>query len=97
MKFKIKNNHVELHLIVKPNARKSEILSIDEKGITIAIHAKPYKGEANQELVAYLAKILGLRKNQVDLKRGEGSRYKIVVVPLTTTVQKFFNDHRSNI
>lgn len=91
MKFKIQNNHIELHLIVKPNARKTEITSIDEKGLSIAIHAKPHKGEANKELIAYLAKIFKISKSQIVLKRGEGSRYKTVLVPLTQEVQSYLD------
>lgn len=82
MKFKIKNNQAELHILVKPNARKTEIISIDEKEIIIAVHAKPIKGEANKELIAYLSKVLKTPKSQVILKKGEGSRYKTVFVPL---------------
>lgn len=91
MKFKIKNNHAELHLIVKPNARKTEIISIEEKRITIAIHAKPTKGEANKELIAYLAKILKTPKSQLVLKKGERGRYKTILVPLTQNIQDFLD------
>jgi uncharacterized protein YggU (UPF0235/DUF167 family) len=51
----------------------------------------PHQGEANKELITYLAKLFHLPKTQVILQKGEGGRYKQVVVPLTDAVQKIIN------
>jgi uncharacterized protein len=44
------------------------------------ISAPPIDGEANTELVKYLAKSLNLRKSDVTLDRGSKSRQKTVVL-----------------
>lgn len=92
MWFKIREQQVELFIVAKPKARKTVILAVSEQGLQIAIHAKPVKGEANRELITYLAKLLKLPKNSVVLKRGEESKYKCVVVPLSETVQQFIDN-----
>jgi uncharacterized protein YggU (UPF0235/DUF167 family) len=46
----------------------------------VAIGAAPKEGEANEELVAFLAMVLGVRKNTVYLDKGCKSRHKVVVV-----------------
>jgi hypothetical protein len=58
----------------------------------ISLHAQPKQGEANKELISYLAKILRLPKSQIILQRGEGSRHKQVIVPLTITVQQLLDN-----
>jgi uncharacterized protein len=61
---------------------------MSEQGLLISLHAKPHQGAANKELISYLAKLFGLPKTQIIFQKGEGSRYKQVVVPLTETVYK---------
>lgn len=42
---------------------------ISEEAIGVAISAPPVEGEANTELVKYLAAVLGARKSDVSLDR----------------------------
>ncbi len=92
--FKIHEDQVELHIFAKPNAKKTSLVIINEQGINIALRAKPQQDKANKELITFLAKVLRLSKSQVMLKRGEHSRYKTIVVPLTKVVRKFLDDQR---
>lgn len=91
--FFIHNTEVELHVFAKPKAKKTCLLTVNDQGLHIALHANPHQGEANKELIIYLAKILKVPKSQIVLKRGESSRYKTVMVPLTQSVQKFLDNH----
>lgn len=91
MKFKIVKNQVELHLMVKPNAQKTEIRSLDEKRLSITLQANPHKGEANKVLIAYLAKLFKVPKSQIVLKKGEESRYKTILIPLTQETQNYLD------
>jgi uncharacterized protein (TIGR00251 family) len=77
--------------LAKPNAKKTAFLGIKEQGMIISLHAKPHQGEANKELFSYLAKLFHLPKTQIILLKGEGSRYKQVMVPLTVFVQELIN------
>jgi uncharacterized protein YggU (UPF0235/DUF167 family) len=92
MWFKIQNQHIELRIIAKPNAKCSKLLNITEEGLYIALHAKPHQGEANKELIFYLSKLLRVPKSQIILQKGEGSRYKFVLLPLTDTVNQFLTN-----
>lgn len=89
MWFSIHKQEVKIQIYAKPNAKKSAHVGCSEKELLIAIHAKPHKGAANEELVAFLAKLLDIPKTQVILLKGENSRHKQVAVPLTESVQKF--------
>ncbi len=69
---------IEVH--AKPRAKKSAILGPREGALAVALAAMPVEGAANDELVATLAKALGLRRADVELVRGQGSRTKLVVL-----------------
>jgi len=90
--FKVHDNHVELRICAKPNAKCSALLDISERGVNIALHAKPSQGEANKELISYLAKLLSVPKSQIILKKGERSKYKMVILPLTSKVSIFLKN-----
>lgn len=89
MWYKIQDQQVILNIFAKPKASKTAIVKVSEDELHIALHAKPHEGEANQELISYLAKLLKLPKTKVVLHKGESSRHKRVLVPLTETVQHF--------
>lgn len=92
MWFKIENKQVKLSVFAKPNAKKTALKAISEHELHIALHAKPHHGEANTELISYLAKIFQLPKSKIILQRGEGSRHKLIIVPLTRIVQQLIDD-----
>ena len=48
--------------------------------LKVRVRARPVDGEANQALVKYLAKALGVSKSSVTLARGGQSRLKMIVV-----------------
>ncbi|XP_077262086.1 UPF0235 protein C15orf40 homolog isoform X2 [Temnothorax americanus] len=70
-----KDGNVSIKIQAKPGAKY-----ISDEAVGIAISAPPTEGEANAELVKYLASIFGVRKSDVSLDRGSRSRQKIVVV-----------------
>lgn len=53
-------------------------ISADGVGVQIAAPAR--EGEANEELVRYLAEVLNVRKRSVSLDKGSKSRQKLVVI-----------------
>jgi len=46
----------------------------------VAIAAPPTEGQANEELIEYIASVLGTKKRQVSLDRGGKSRSKVLIV-----------------
>ncbi len=76
-------NNKEIYFNVKviPGAPKTEIRDEMADGtIKIALAAQAEKGEANQELINYVAKALGVRKYQVKIISGLSERAKLLKV-----------------
>lgn len=94
MWFTIHGREVTLHILAKPNAKKTQLVEINDQGLHIMLQAKPQQGVANQVLIAYLARLFELPKSKVKLHKGERSRYKQVVIPLTNRVQQLLDDPR---
>ncbi|CAK9818755.1 UPF0235 protein C15orf40 homolog [Anthophora plagiata] len=82
-----KDGNVTIKIQAKPGAKHNNVTDISDDAVGVAISAPPVEGEANTELVKYLASILGMRKSDVSLDRGSKSRQKVVVVS-GTTVEK---------
>ncbi len=93
MWYVVKGQQVELKVFVKLNAQRTAWVDVNPlQGVVIALHAKPHAGEANRELIRFLAESLSLPKSQVILCRGEKSRCKKVSVPIQAAVQLLITD-----
>ncbi|MDQ8201617.1 DUF167 domain-containing protein [Pelagicoccus sp. SDUM812003] len=78
-----------LHVKVQPNASKSELVGwIDEQTLKIRIQAPAQDGKANKALVSFLAKRIGVSKNQISILRGESSRQKVIAFNRLSASQK---------
>jgi len=71
---------IELAIKVTPKANRSEIVGWENDELKVRLAAVPEKGEANQELIRFLAKTLGVAKSQIDLISGDTSRHKRVLI-----------------
>ncbi len=61
-----------------PNAKKTEIVGMLGDAVKIKAQAVPDGGKANREIESFLAKTLGLPKQNVVVQVGEASRDKLV-------------------
>jgi uncharacterized protein len=70
-----------LALRVTPRASRNKIVGLMGDG-TIKVHiaADPSDEEANAELIAFLAEVLGVPKSRVEIVAGEVGRDKLVSV-----------------
>lgn len=66
---------------ISPNARKSEILGWFGEEIKIKIAAPAVDGKANQALIHFLSKSLGISQADITIVRGHTSRSKIIQIP----------------
>ena len=66
---------------VTPRASRNEIVEIQSDG-TVKIHitAPAHEGKANDQLVEFLAEILGAPKTHIDIVAGAGGRDKLISV-----------------
>ena len=77
---------VLLRLSVMPNAKRTEIDGLRDGALRLRLAAPPIDGRANEALVAWLAKTLGVARRDVELLRGESSRRKQVAIAVSFDV-----------
>lgn len=71
---------MRLQVQVQPRASRTEVAGPHGGALRIRLAAPPVDGEANAELVAFLAKRLRVPKAAVTIVRGESGRRKVVEV-----------------
>jgi uncharacterized protein (TIGR00251 family) len=86
---KQRDGRFSLLIWATPGAKKSEIVGILGDALKIKLAAKPVEGEANKELIRFLAHSMGLSKQEVIFESGETSRHKRVSLPQTQNVEQF--------
>jgi len=67
------------NVFVVPNAKKK---SVEKSGETLRVHltAQPEKGKANKQLIEVLAVYFNVKKSQIKIVSGLGSRKKTVQI-----------------
>jgi uncharacterized protein (TIGR00251 family) len=61
---------------IQPRASKNGVSRMEDGTLKIRLTAPPVDGAANEALVAYLAKALGVSKSSVEIVSGHTSREK---------------------
>lgn len=68
-----------LSVKVIPRAKKNEVAGLmDDGSVRIRITAPPVEGAANAALVEFLAELMNIHKNQVEIVAGLSSERKLV-------------------
>ncbi len=64
---------------VTPRAKKTEVVGLMEDGtIRIRVAAAPEEGKANQALIEFLSRALGIPVGQIDIMGGLSSERKLI-------------------
>eukprot|EP00842_Homolaphlyctis_polyrhiza_P004122 jgi/Hompol1/4710/HPOL_002300-RA len=71
---------IRLSVHVKPGAKVSQVTDTNGEAVGIQLAAPARDGEANAELMDFLAATLGLRKYHLELIAGHKSREKVVKI-----------------
>ncbi len=69
---------VAIAIRVKPRASKSALGGLRDGALEVKVAAPPVDDAANEELIRFLAKALGVPQRGVSIVRGERSRHKRV-------------------
>ena len=69
-----------LEVYVQPKASRTQIVGPFGEALKIKLKAPPVEGRANEELRAFLAKILGLPQKRIKLLSGLTSRRKSIYI-----------------
>ena len=78
---------MKLAVKVTPGASRREIIGWEEdhpqagRVLKLRIAAPPVEGKANKEVIAFLAKFLGVPKSAVELLHGSSGRIKLLQIP----------------
>ena len=66
-----------LNVRVQPSAKKDEISGwMDDGTLKVKVRGKPVEGKANDSLVQFLSKALGISKSSIEIVSGEKARNK---------------------
>ncbi len=76
----IPENKARISVHVYPNAVKNEIVGLTNGVLRVKLSVPPVKGKANRELVAFLSRLLGLKKDSISIIKGHTTRKKVVVI-----------------
>ncbi|HEX7640243.1 MAG TPA: DUF167 domain-containing protein [Burkholderiaceae bacterium] len=79
----VHGGRVRLSLSVVPNARRTGADGLHDGALRLRLAAPPIEGRANDALVAWLAKSLGIPRREIELLRGDTGRRKQVELGVT--------------
>jgi len=71
---------VVLEVLVQPRASRTRAVGEHDGRLKLQLAAPPVDGEANEALIEFLARALGVRRADVTIQRGETGRRKTVRV-----------------
>ena len=71
---------ITLILHVQPGAKKTALAGLHGDALKIRLAAPPVEGRANEALLRFIAETFNVPLRNVELKQGEQSRHKRVVV-----------------
>ena len=71
---------VRLRLRVQPGARAEQLDGVHDNQLRLRLAAPPVDGAANTACLAFLARILGVRRSQITLQSGRKSRHKVLLI-----------------
>jgi hypothetical protein len=66
--------------VIQPRGSRNEIVGLKDDALKIKLTAPPVQGAANKMCIDFLAKTLKVRKSDVEIVRGQGSRTKQILV-----------------
>ncbi len=67
-----------LKVYLQPKSSKNEIVSPYRDGIKVKVTAPPVEGKANEALIRFLAKKIGISPSCIEILKGHYCREKII-------------------
>ncbi|CAI9113085.1 OLC1v1013621C2 [Oldenlandia corymbosa var. corymbosa] len=80
---------VQVAIEVEDRAQRSAITRVNADDVRVTVAAPAARGEANNELLEHMGKVLGLKLSQMTLQRGWNSKSKLLVVEDMTARQVY--------
>ena len=79
-----KGGAVVLRVLVQPRASRNELAGIHGDCLKIRVTSPPVEDQANKKLCAFLSKLIGVGKKQVEVVGGHKTRVKKVMISNTS-------------
>lgn len=76
-----------LDILVSPRASKSRVVGMHDGRVKVQVAAPPVDGEANDALIAFFSRALGLTRAQVEIQSGTTGRRKRLLLRGTTPLE----------
>lgn len=74
------DGRIDLYVHAQPGAKRSEVAGRHGDALKIRLAAPATEGRANAALLAFVADRLGVPKGAVELRSGQTSRHKVLLV-----------------
>ena len=74
------NESAKLFIRVQPNAKENKLDGFKEGILHIRIAAPPVEGKANEAVIKFLSKQLGVSKSKLSIERGLTGRTKTILI-----------------
>ncbi|MFC2013317.1 DUF167 domain-containing protein [Chloroflexota bacterium] len=76
----IAGSEAKIAVHVYPNATNNAVVGYVGGVLQMRVSAPPEKGKANEELVSFLSKVLGVSKSNISIIRGHATRNKLIAI-----------------
>jgi len=73
-------NSLNIQVQIQPGSSKDQIISLHNGRLKIKISAPPVDGKANQNLIEFIAKALGVSKSKIEIVKGRTSKLKTLKI-----------------
>ena len=91
-------NFLNIQVQIQPGSSKDQIIGLHNGRLKIKISAPPIDGKANQNLIEFISKALGVSKSKIEILKGRTSKLK--TLKISGVDQKSFslllNKHRES-
>ena len=79
---------IRLSVQVLPNAKNTEVVGLLDGSLKIRLKAQPIEGQANEELIRFIATQIKVPKKQISVVRGITSRLKVVEIKAQREIEE---------
>lgn len=76
----LQDNTLALNVYVQPRASKNRVAGMYGNAIKICVTAPPVENSANEAVIHFIAKLLGVSKSSVSIKSGTQARNKKLII-----------------
>ena len=74
--MKAEDSELIINVMVKPRAKRDEIVDWDGETLKVRVAAPPVEGQANDRCLRIMARALGVSRSRIRIVRGATSRRK---------------------